>query len=103
MSPYCADESKYAVVDRVTAHYRALRDRGACIAGRKIADLVTVNGVRVQLDDGSWGLVRASSNKPELVVVCESPVCEATMRAVFTDIDNHLATYSEIGAYNQKI
>ena len=36
---------------------------------RKIVEAITVNGVRVHLEDGSWVLVRASSNKPELVVV----------------------------------
>jgi phosphomannomutase len=34
---------------------------------------MTVNGVRIELKDGSWGLVRPSSNKPELVIVAESP------------------------------
>ena len=71
--------------------------------GRRIRDVVTVNGIRVTLEDGTWGLVRASSNKPELVVVVESPVSEANMRAIFAEIDAHLATYPEIGAYNQKI
>ncbi|MGC2629860.1 MAG: phosphomannomutase/phosphoglucomutase, partial [Rhodomicrobium sp.] len=55
------------------------------------------------LEDGTWGLVRASSNKPELVVVVESPVSEANMRAIFAGIDAHLSTYPEIGEYNQKI
>ena len=55
------------------------------------------------LEDGTWGLVRASSNKPELVVVVESPVSEANMRAIFADIDGVLASHPEVGAYNQKI
>jgi phosphomannomutase/phosphoglucomutase len=62
-----------------------------------------VNGVRVVLEDGTWGLVRASSNKPELVIVVESPASEANMRAIFADIDQRLSQYSEVGAYNQKI
>ena len=66
-------------------------------------DLIDVNGIRVVLEDGTWGLVRASSNKPELVVVVESPVSEANMRAIFADIDATLAGYPEVGAYNQKI
>ncbi len=61
------------------------------------------NGIRIQLADGTWGLVRASSNKPELVVVVESPTSEAAMRAIFAEIDGHLATYPEVGTYNQKI
>jgi phosphomannomutase/phosphoglucomutase len=103
MSPHCPDESKYGVVDRVVAHYRRLAEAGASVAGRPVADLITVNGIRIVLDDGTWGLVRASSNKPELVVVCESPASEAMMKAMFRDIDAHLSTYPEVGEYNQKI
>ncbi len=74
MSPHCDDEKKYGVVDRIVAQYKAAEAKGEKIAGQTIRDLVTVNGVRVTLDDGTWGLVRASSNKPELVIVVESPV-----------------------------
>jgi phosphomannomutase / phosphoglucomutase len=103
MSPHCGDEVKYGVVDRVIAHFQALAAGGQTLAGQKIVDLITVNGIRIQLEDGTWGLVRASSNKPELVVVVESPTSEAAMHAIFKDIDGHLSTYPEIGAYNQKI
>jgi phosphomannomutase/phosphoglucomutase len=47
--------------------------------------------------------VRASSNKPELVVVVESPASEANMKAIFADIDRELGKYPEVGEYNQKI
>ena len=103
MAPHCADEKKYGVVERASAHFEAEFKKGGSLAGQKITSLVTVNGVRVMLADGSWGLIRASSNKPELVVVCESPVSEAQMRAVFKDIDAHLQSYPEVGEYNQKI
>jgi phosphomannomutase / phosphoglucomutase len=103
MSPHCGDEVKYGVVDRMIAHYQKLAAEGGSAGGQKIRDLVTVNGVRVTLADGTWGLVRASSNKPELVVVVESPVSEANMRAIFADIDGMLAKCPEVGAYNQKI
>lgn len=103
MSPHCDDEKKYGVVDRIVAQFQAAEAKGEKIAGQAIRDLVTVNGVRVTLADGTWGLVRASSNKPELVVVVESPVSEANMRAIFADIDARLAKYPEVGAYNQKI
>ena len=86
MSPHCDDEKKYAVVDKVTAQFQAAEAAGETIAGQSIRDLVTVNGVRVTLADGTWGLVRASSNKPELVVVVESPVSEANKIAMFRDI-----------------
>ena len=103
MSPHCADEVKYAIVDKIMAQYKDAAATGKPVAGQKIRDLVTVNGVRVVLEDGTWGLVRASSNKPELVIVVESPTAEANMRAIFADIDGRLAKCPEVGEYNQKI
>jgi phosphomannomutase/phosphoglucomutase len=103
MSPHCGDEVKYDVVARVLKHFEALLKRGEKLAGQPIRDLVTVNGVRVTVEDGSWGLVRASSNKPELVVVVESPTSEHRMRDMFEAIDAALRTHPEVGAYNQKI
>jgi phosphomannomutase/phosphoglucomutase len=103
MSPHCDDEKKYGVVEQVVADYESLAKRGGTVAGQKIRDLVTVNGVRVTLEDGTWGLVRASSNKPELVIVVESPVSEENKVAMFRDIEARLAKFPEVGEYNQKI
>ncbi|KAB2852418.1 MAG: phosphomannomutase/phosphoglucomutase, partial [Sphingopyxis terrae] len=103
MSPHCDDEKKYAVVDRVTARFERMRAEGALFTGQPIRDLVTVNGVRVTVADGTWGLVRASSNKPELVVVVESPVSEARLREMFHAVDAVLRENAEVGAYNQTI
>jgi phosphomannomutase/phosphoglucomutase len=103
MSPHCGDEVKYGVVERIVAHYKGLADKKAKIAGQHIRELITVNGVRVVLEDGTWGLIRASSNKPELVVVVESPTSEANMRAIFQDLDGELSRMPEVGEYNQKI
>jgi len=104
MSPHCDDELKYGVLERIVAEYQALADAGGEILGRKIVEAITVNGVRVHLEDGSWVLVRASSNKPELVVVVESMRSEDDMRALFRDeVKPRLAKYAEIGAYNQEI
>jgi phosphomannomutase/phosphoglucomutase len=103
MSPHCADETKYAVAERVVARFQAMQAAGTPVAGQTIRDLVTVNGVRVTVADGTWGLVRASSNKPELVVVVESPVSEARMRAMFAAVDGVLRENPEVGAYNQTI
>ena len=75
-------------------HFEALQKEGDKVAGQKIRDLVTVNGVRVTVEDGSWGLVRASSNKPELVVVVESPVSEQRMRDMFEAMDSGAADAS---------
>ena len=104
MSPHCDDELKYGVLDRVVAEYQALAEAGGTILGRRIVEVITVNGARVHLDDGSWVLVRASSNKPELVIVVESMRSEADMRALFREeVKPRLAKYTEIGAYNQEL
>jgi phosphomannomutase/phosphoglucomutase len=104
MSPHCDDERKYAVVEGVTAEYQAMADRGEPVLGRTITEVITVNGVRVALDDGSWVLVRASSNKPELVVVVESMRSEDDMRALFREeVRPRLARRPEVGAYNQEV
>ena len=104
MSPHCSDETKYQVVETVVADYVELANSGGTICGRKIASVLTVNGVRVTLEDGSWVLVRASSNKPELVVVVESMSSEDDMRALFhQEVKPRLARQPGIGAYNQEI
>jgi phosphomannomutase/phosphoglucomutase len=103
MSPTCADEVKYHVVDRVVHRFEAMKAAGETVAGQPIRDLITVNGIRVVTADGTWGLVRASSNKPELVVVVESPVAEARMREMFKAVDGVLRENPEVGAYNQTI
>jgi phosphomannomutase/phosphoglucomutase len=103
MSPKCADEVKYEVVDRVVKRFQAMKEAGETIAGQPIDSLVTVNGVRITAPDGTWGLVRASSNKPELVVVVESPASEARMREMFHAVDGVLRENPEVGAYNQTI
>ena len=104
MSPHTADEVKYQVVDRIVQEYRDLAAAGGMILGRKIKDMITVNGVRVQLEDGSWVLVRASSNKPEMVVVVESMRSEDDMRDLFrSEVKPRLGKHPEVGAYNQEI
>ena len=103
MSPHCPDDKKYGVVDKVVAHYTAKFEAGETLMGQKIRDVVTVNGIRLTLEDGTWGLVRASSNKPGLVVVVESPASEENLRAMFEEIDGVLSQHPEVGEYDQKL
>jgi phosphomannomutase/phosphoglucomutase len=104
MSPHCADEEKYGVVEAIVQEYQALAGGGGQILGRGIKEVITVNGVRVALDDGSWVLVRASSNKPEIVVVVESTRSEDDMRALFREeVKPRLAKRPQVGAYNQEV
>ncbi|MEO1027646.1 MAG: phosphomannomutase/phosphoglucomutase [Pseudomonadota bacterium] len=102
MSPHCDDEIKYTVIDKMVAEYESLY--GTEILGRKVVDVNTVNGARVTLEDGSWVLVRASSNKPELVVVVESMQSADDMRDLFhKEVKPRLGKHPEVGAYNQEI
>lgn len=99
MSPYASDTEKYGILERIVAKLSARTE----LAGRPVKQVVTVNGARVILDNGAWGLVRASSNTPNLVVVCESPESEAEMRAIFEDLDAVIRTEPGVGDYDQKI
>jgi phosphomannomutase/phosphoglucomutase len=99
MSPYATDTEKYGILERIVEKLVARTE----IAGRPVKEVVTVNGARVILENGAWGLVRASSNTPNLVVVCESPESESEMRAIFEDIDAVIRTEPGVGEYDQKI
>ena len=101
MSPYCADTEKYAVLERIVKKLVTRAETGGTIAGRKITKVVTVNGARLILENGAWGLVRASSNTPNLVVVCESPESEKELRDIFADIDAVIRTEPLVGDYDQ--
>ncbi|MCF6445439.1 phosphomannomutase/phosphoglucomutase [Nereida sp. MMG025] len=103
MSPYCPDTQKYAVLERLVAKLVDMHNAGHSFANRKIAKIVTVNGARVILDNGAWGLIRASSNTPNLVVVCESPESEAEMRAIFAQLDQIIRSEPSVGDYDQTI
>ena len=103
MSPHCPDTEKYDVLARLVEKLLALQAAGGKLGGRNIAEIVTVNGARVMLDNGGWGLVRASSNTPNLVIVCESPASEDEMRAIFADLDAIIRTEPSVGSYDQTI
>ncbi|WP_299137989.1 phosphomannomutase/phosphoglucomutase [uncultured Tateyamaria sp.] len=99
MAPFCADADKYDVLARIITKLQALPD----LAGRAITHITTVNGARIHLEGGAWGLVRASSNTPNLVVVCESPNSDAEMRAIFAALDAVIRTEPDVGAYDQEL
>jgi phosphomannomutase/phosphoglucomutase len=100
LSPFCADTEKYDTLDRIVAKLVAIKDGGK-LAGLAITDIVTVNGARVMLENGGWALVRASSNTPNLVVVCESPESPEQLRAIFDDLDAIIRTEPNVGEYDQ--
>jgi len=103
MAPFCKDEEKYKVVDDLINEVKNLKKNKIRIDGQEISDVLTVNGVRFSFEDGSWGLIRASSNKPSLVVVTESPTSDQRKKEIFKFIDNLLKKTGKTGEYDQKI
>ena len=103
MAPFCKDEEKYKVVDDMVKKVQELKQKGTKIDGQSITEVLTVNGIRFSLEDGSWGLIRASSNKPSLVVVTESTTSEDRKKKIFDFIDGLLQKTGKIGKYDQKI
>ena len=103
MAPFCKDEEKYKVVDDMVKEIQKLQKDNAKIDGQIISEVLTVNGARFSLEDGSWGLIRASSNKPSLVVVTESPTSDDRKKKIFEFIDNLLQKTGKVGEYDQKI
>ncbi len=103
MAPFCKDDEKYKVVDDIVKEIQKLQKDNFKIDGEIISEVLTVNGARFSLEDGSWGLIRASSNKPSLVVVIESPTSDERKRKIFKFIDNLLQKTGKVGEYDQKI
>ena len=102
-APFCKDEEKYQVVDELVKQVEEIKDNKIKIDDQIITEVLTVNGVRFSFEDGSWGLIRASSNKPSLVIVTESPTSDNRKRKIFDFIDDLLQKTGKIGEYDQKI
>ena len=103
MAPFCKDEEKYEVVEEMVNQIKEIKDNKTKIDGQEIKEVLTINGIRFSFEDGSWGLIRASSNKPSLVVVIESPKSDERKKKIFEFIDNLLQKTGKIGEYDQKI
>ena len=103
MAPYCKDSEKYDVVENLVKEITNIKENKTKVDDQEIREILTVNGVRFSFDDGSWGLIRASSNKPSLVVVTESPTSEDRKKKIFDFIDNLLQQTGKVGDYDQKI
>jgi phosphomannomutase/phosphoglucomutase len=103
MAPFCKDEEKYQVVEDLVKQVEKAKNNKTKIDNQEIVEILTVNGVRFSFEDGSWGLIRASSNKPSLVVVTESPTSNKRKEKIFYFIDDLLQKTGKIGEYDQKI
>ncbi len=103
MAPFCKDEEKYHVVEILVKQVEKVKEDKIKIDNQVITEILTVNGIRFSFEDGSWGLIRASSNKPSLVVVTESPTSDDRKKKIFNFIDDLLQKTGKIGEYDQKI
>ena len=103
MAPHCKDEEKYEVVEGLVKEIEKIKDKKIKIDNQEIKEVLTVNGVRFSFEDGSWGLIRASSNKPSLVIVTESPTSDDRKIKIFKFIDKLLQQTGKVGEYDQKI
>jgi len=103
MAPFCKDEEKYKVVEEMVREFKKIKDQKIKIDNQEIKEIITVNGVRFSFEDGSWGLIRASSNKPSLVIVTESPTSDERKKKIFDFIDDLLQKTGKVGEYDQKI
>ena len=103
MAPFCKDEEKYKIVEGLVKQIQEIKNKNIKIDNQLIKEIVTVNGVRFILEDGSWGLIRASSNKPSLVIVTESTTSDNRKKKIFEFIDALLQKTGKIGEYDQKI
>jgi phosphomannomutase/phosphoglucomutase len=103
MAPFCRDEEKYHVVEDLVKQVTQIKNEKIKIDNQEISEILTINGIRFSFEDGSWGLIRASSNKPSLVIVTESPTSDDRKKKIFDFIDDLLQKTGKIGKYDQKI
>jgi phosphomannomutase/phosphoglucomutase len=103
MAPFCKDEEKYQVVKGLVDQIEKIKKEKIKIDGQEIKEILTINGIRFSFEDGSWGLIRASSNKPSLVIVTESPTSNERKIKIFHFIDDLLKKTGKVGDYDQKI
>ena len=73
----CPDEEKFALVERVLAHYRETHQ------------VIDVDGARIQFADG-WGLVRASNTQPVLVLRFEAST-ESELERLRREVESTVA------------
>ena len=103
MAPFCKDEEKYKVVKDLVNQINEIKSKNTQIDNQSIKEVLTVNGIRFTFADNSWGLIRASSNRPSLVIVTESPTSNDRKKKIFEFIDGLLKKTGKVGEYDQKI
>ena len=82
----CDDTKKYQVIEKLIKEFK-----------KEYGDdrVIDINGARVYMEDG-WGLVRASSNIPALVLVFEAKT-EKGLRTIESVFREKLLQFPEVG------
>jgi phosphomannomutase / phosphoglucomutase len=93
-SANCAGEIKDRVVGGAIAVFQAMFAAGQRPDG---------HALRCTLADGSWCLVRTSSNRPDIVVVVESPVSQERLHQMFALAGGVLRRRPDVGGDNQTL
>jgi len=96
ISVNCGDNVKYNVIESVSDYITKNIESISVFEGRKIHEIITLNGIRVIFEKGAWFLIRASSNTPNLVVVCESPNSQNEMHVLLKFVRSLLGQHPEI-------
>lgn len=60
----CPDDKKFTIVKNLVKHFT------------KLYDCITIDGVRVNFDENSWGAIRASNTSPNLTLRFEAPTAQ---------------------------
>jgi phosphomannomutase / phosphoglucomutase len=79
----CPDDRKFQIVDELVAHFTALYD---CI---------TIDGVRINFDENSWGAIRCSNTSPNLTLRFESDT-EQGLQKIQAIMVEQLKKYPEV-------
>ncbi len=101
LQPPVDDARKYAVVEAVLGQLQALAAAGGALAGVPLVRVVAINGARAECADGSWLLVRASSNRPSLVVMAESRSGPERTRALVAEAGRMLAALPGVPPFEE--
>ena len=87
---YANDKISKKDFKNLIKQFKEFKENNTKINGQLIKEIITINGVRFVLEDNSWGLIRASSNKPSLVVVVETLKSNKDTKNIFDFIDKTL-------------
>jgi len=81
-----SEAQKFPIMERIVRHFLAL-----------YPDALTIDGIRIDFDTGSWGIIRPSNTSPYLTMRFEAGSAEQ-LQEIQQIVFEHLRTYPEISA-----